>query len=331
MSRFDLAHITDVHLGPLPQARVRELMGKRALGYLSWHRRRHRLHRLEVLDALASDLAADPPDHIAVTGDLVNIALPPEFEQAARWLEATAAPDRLTLVPGNHDAYAGKSYRTSWSRWHAYMQGDDGALAGHFPFVREISPGIAIVGLSSAVPSGVGFATGQLGPAQLEALDGVLAELGARGLCRILLLHHPPLGRLIHRRRGLRDETSLREVVARRGAELILSGHQHVFMVGDMPGPERLVPVLVAPSASLGQGPRQGHGEMGGYLRLSIEADDGCATRIVVQLRRFDPASAGLVVERTGTLADAGGRIVLEPADWPGAEAPVKAARRVAG
>jgi 3',5'-cyclic AMP phosphodiesterase CpdA len=326
VSRLDLAHITDVHLGPLPQARVRELLGKRALGYLSWHRRRHRAHRIEVLDALASDLDCDLPDHIVVTGDLVNIALPPEFEQAARWLEATATPDRLTLVPGNHDAYAGKSYRAGWSRWHTYMQGDDGALAGQFPFVREISPGIALVGLSSAVPSGVGFATGQLGPAQLEALDGLLAELGARGLCRILLLHHPPLGPLIHRRRGLRDETALRAVVARRGAELILSGHQHVFMVGDMPGPERPVPVLVAPSASLAQG----HGETGGYLRLSIEPA-GNATRIVLQIRRFDPASGRLEVERTAALGDAGGRIVLQPAEWPAVQATASAARRAAG
>ena len=326
MSRLDLAHITDVHLGPLPQARVRELLGKRAFGYFSWHRRRHRVHRIEVLDALASDLESDLPDHIVVTGDLVNIALPPEFEQAARWLEATATPDRLTLVPGNHDAYAGKSYRAGWSRWHAYMQGDGGALAGHFPFVREISPGIALVGLSSAVPSGVGFATGQLGPAQLEALDGMLAELGARGLCRILLLHHPPLGSLIRRRRGLRDETALRAVVARRGAELILSGHQHVFMVGDMPGPERPVPVLVAPSASLAQG----HGETGGYLRLSIEPD-GNATRIVLQIRRFDPASGRLEVERTAALDDVGERIVLQPAEWPAVEATATAARRVAG
>lgn len=324
MSRLDLAHITDVHLGPLPKAKVAELLGKRAFGYLSWHRRRHRLHRLDVLDALARDLDADPPDHIAVTGDLVNIALPSEFEQAARWLEATAGPERLTLVPGNHDAYAGKSYRAGWSRWHSYMQGDGRALPGHFPYLREIAPGVALVGLSSAVPSAVGFATGQLGPAQLEALDGLLAELGGRGLCRILLLHHPPLGRQIHRRRGLRDESALREVIARQGAELVLSGHQHVFMLGEMPGPEAAVPVLVAPSASLGTG----HGEVGGYLRLSLEARAGEAASIVLQLRRFDPASGGLVVEQTGRLVEAGGRIVLEPADWP---APAPAVSRMVG
>ena len=325
MSRIDLAHITDVHLGPLPQARVTELLGKRAFGYLSWHRRRHRVHRLEVLDALALDLADDPPGHIVVTGDLVNIALPPEFEQAARWLEATAPPDRLTLVPGNHDAYAGRSYRAGWSRWHAYMQGDDGALAGQFPFVREVAPGIALVGLSSAVPSGVGFATGQLGPAQLEALDGVLAELGAQGVCRVLLLHHPPLGPMIRRRRGLRDETALRQVIARHGAELVLSGHEHVFLMGDMPGPKRPVPVLVAPSASLAQG----HAETGGYLRLLIETG-AAAPRITLQLRRFDPASGRLEVERTGVLSDEDGRIGLRPADWPLEGESTQAARGVA-
>ncbi len=138
MSLVDLAHVTDVHLGPLPRAQLAELLSKRALGYLSWRRRRHLLHKQTVLDALALDLAADPPDHIAVTGDLVNIALPGEFEQAARWLEATGTSSEVTLVPGNHDAYAGKSYRQGWTRWDAYMRGDDQAIARMFPFVRRI-------------------------------------------------------------------------------------------------------------------------------------------------------------------------------------------------
>ncbi len=313
MSLLDLAHITDVHLGPLPQARMVELMSKRAFGYLSWHRRRHRLHRLDALDALARDLAGDPPDHIAVTGDLVNIALPAEFEQAARWLAATAEPDRLTLVPGNHDAYAGQSYRAHWSRWHPYMCGDDPGTAGQFPFVRRINQQVALIGLSSAVPSGVGFATGQLAPAQLEALDRALAELGAEGLCRIVLLHHPPLGPLIRRRRGLRDEAALRAVIRDRGAELILCGHEHVFIVGGMPGPEAPVPVVAGPSASLAQG----HPETGGYLRYAVEPG-GSAPRITLQLRRFDPLQGGLVVERTARIVTSGTGLDLRPARWPG-------------
>lgn len=316
MTSFDLAHITDVHLGPLPQARLAELMSKRAFGYMSWHRRRHRLHRLDALEALAQDLANDPPDHIAVTGDLVNIALPEEFEQAARWLAATAEPGRLTLVPGNHDAYAGRTYRTGWSRWQPYMSGDDTAVAGTFPFVRRLHDRVALIGLSSAVPSGVGFATGLLGPAQLETLDQLLAELGAEGCCRILLLHHPPLGPMIRRRRGLRDETALRAVIQRRGAELVLSGHEHVFLFGGMPGNAAPVPVVAGPSASLAQG----HAETGGYLRFMVDLA-GNAPRVTLQLRRFDPVAGSLVVERTARIECRGQGLHLAPTAWPKAAA----------
>jgi 3',5'-cyclic AMP phosphodiesterase CpdA len=312
MSLVDLAHITDVHLGPVPRAHLGELMSKRALGYLSWHRRRHLLHRQSVLDALALDLAADPPDHIAVTGDLVNLALPGEFEQAARWLAATGTSAEVTLVPGNHDAYTGKSYRQGWARWSAYMQGDGQAASGVFPFVREIAPGLALIGVSSAVPSPIGYASGRIGPAQLLALDGVLAELGDAGLFRVVMIHHPPLGPLIRRRRALEDELALRVVLAKRGCELILAGHQHSFLLGTLPGPTTPVPVVAGPSASL----VQSHPEAGGYLRYAIDLA-GDRPSITVQLRRFDPASSGLVIELTGVLETAGETLAIRPTNWP--------------
>ena len=80
---FTLAHLSDPHLPPLPAARVRDLAGKRALGYLNWTRNRHKYHRREVLDALVADMQAQRPDHIAVTGDLVNLALEAEFTPGA--------------------------------------------------------------------------------------------------------------------------------------------------------------------------------------------------------------------------------------------------------
>src|SRR3546814_1695398 len=102
---FKLAHISDPHLGPLPPVRVAELLNKRFFGWLSWVRRRRALHRPEVLAALAADLAGLAPDHLVVTGDLTNIALPGEFVQVGRWLEGLGAPEGVTVVPGNHDAY----------------------------------------------------------------------------------------------------------------------------------------------------------------------------------------------------------------------------------
>ena len=53
---FRLAHLSDLHLGPMPRVSPRSLMNQRVLGYLSWQRRRYRVHRREVLDALVDDL-----------------------------------------------------------------------------------------------------------------------------------------------------------------------------------------------------------------------------------------------------------------------------------
>ena len=81
---FTLAHLSDPHLPPLPAARLRDLASKRALGYLNWTRNRHKYHRREVLDALVADIRAQAPDHIAVTGDLVNLALEAELRSRCR-------------------------------------------------------------------------------------------------------------------------------------------------------------------------------------------------------------------------------------------------------
>ena len=105
MAAFSLAHLSDPHLPPLPAPRLSELAGKRALGYLNWTRNRHRFHRRDVVDVLMSDLRAQVPDHIAITGDLVNLALEAEFAPALAWLETIGPPERVTVVPGNHDAY----------------------------------------------------------------------------------------------------------------------------------------------------------------------------------------------------------------------------------
>src|SRR5437762_5622075 len=82
MAGFTLAHLSDPHLPPMPPARLRDLAGKRALGYLNWTRNRHKYHRREVLDALLADMQAQRPDHLAVSGDPVNLAHQAEFAPA---------------------------------------------------------------------------------------------------------------------------------------------------------------------------------------------------------------------------------------------------------
>src|SRR5262245_20870630 len=102
---FVLAHLSDPHLAPLPRPRIAELASKRLTGYLNWLRKRRAIHESDVLAAIVRDLSSQRPDHIAVTGDLVNIALPAEFENARRWLDRLGPAADVSLVPGNHDAY----------------------------------------------------------------------------------------------------------------------------------------------------------------------------------------------------------------------------------
>ena len=179
MAAFTLAHLSDPHLPPLPSARLRDLAGKRALGYLNWTRNRHKYHRRDVLDALVADLQAQRPDHIAVTGDLVNLALEAEFTPAAAWLESVGAPQHVTVIPGNHDAYVRATRHRFAGTFADYLRGDSEAGATSYPFLRRRGP-LALIGVSSAVPTLPLMATGRLGRAQLDALDRILAQLVGR-------------------------------------------------------------------------------------------------------------------------------------------------------
>ena len=262
---FVLAHLSDLHLSSLRGVRPRELLDKRILGYLSWRHRRRREHRSDVLDALRADLHAEPLDHIAITGDLTHIGLPREFREAADWLAKLGKPQDVTVVPGNHDAYVRESWRATFAQWSPYMRGDDagsatnrsaGSAAGRaneadstFPTLR-VRRHVALIGLSTALPSAPFLATGRLGEGQLARLDNLLAETGAAGFFRIVLLHHPPGRHTVRWRKSLRDGAALRDILARRGAELTLHGHAHFSAATYLDGATRRNLAIGVPSAS---------------------------------------------------------------------------------
>lgn len=262
---FVLAHLSDPHLGPLPSARMRELAGKRAIGFVNWHRRRKTIHRGEVLSRIVGDLKAHHPDHTAVTGDILNIALPGEFAPSRVWLDTVGPAHEVTFVPGNHDAYVRRAAREWHSHWGDFMRGDTGA-PDQFPFVRRRGE-VALIGLSSAVPTAPFMATGALGPQQLSALPDILDRLGAEGLFRTVLIHHPPVTKPSHRFKRLLDAVRFREVLHRHGAEMVLHGHDHIHSVVFLDGPAGKIPAVGVPSASaIG-----GEGDLAAYNLYGIE------------------------------------------------------------
>ena len=86
------AQISDPHLSSLETVNATDLLNKRALGYLSWRRKRRFEHRVEVLQALQGDLDLDELDQLLITGDLTHIGLPSEFRQASQWLRGLGSP-----------------------------------------------------------------------------------------------------------------------------------------------------------------------------------------------------------------------------------------------
>src|SRR5262249_40575853 len=121
---FALAHLSDPHLAPLPDPRWSELIGKRVTGYINWQRNRRFIHDRGALATIVADLKMQSPDHIAVTGDIANIALPAEFPQGRDWLENLGSAQDVTFVPGNHDIYVREAAGFAGRQWGAYMCDD---------------------------------------------------------------------------------------------------------------------------------------------------------------------------------------------------------------
>lgn len=286
---FTFAHLSDPHL-PLPPVRVGELLSKRLTGWLSWTRRRQFMLRPEALAATVADIDAAKPDHVVVTGDLVNISTAAEFRQAATWLSTLGPPDHVTVIPGNHDAYVRSADRDSFAAWVPYMVGDGKSASAppDFPAVRRRGP-VAFVGLNTAVPMPVFIAAGTLGAEQIARFETTMRDLAAAGLCRVVLIHHPPQVGGAKPRKGLTDAAAFRAAIERVGAELILHGHNHRAQLGRIETPAGGVPVLGAASASAAPGTRYG---AGGYNLIRVAPHDA-GWAIDVEIRAIADGLAG--------------------------------------
>lgn len=246
-------HVSDIHLLDLAGVRPWHYLNKRITGRVNLALRRGRLHDGSLFDRAVEQGRALGADRLVVTGDLTNLSLPSEFEHVRRRLLALDFP--VTVIPGNHDAYTGRVVRENlFARYFAeFMVGE--RAGGDFPFVQRTGD-VALVGVSTAITSLPLYATGTVGAPQLARLDKVLAELGDEGVARIVLIHHPPVPGVSKPRHDLTDIAAFDDVIARRGAELILHGHEHVTLETSLPGPTGDVPVHgIASATSLSQRP----------------------------------------------------------------------------
>ena len=207
---------------------------------------------MALLSRLVEDLRSQHPDHVAVTGDLVNIGMPVEFRRAAAWMETLGLRRR-------------RQFRAGQSR--RLCPGGDADADDDLPALDDRRFVRVELSLPARARSGRGrrpqfrrstaplMATGRLGPRQLEGLAALLDETGGRGCtrgsCSSTIRRSqgaPPL-------RGLTDAAAFERVVRDHGAEAILHGHTHKQLVRSLPSRAAKtvggrVPVLGAPSAA---------------------------------------------------------------------------------
>jgi 3',5'-cyclic AMP phosphodiesterase CpdA len=245
-----IAHLSDLHFGRVDQ---------------------------DVVDALASELAAASLDLVVVSGDLTMAARIREFEAARAFLDRLGAP--VLAVPGNHDV---SPYRLverfvdPWRAWRAHICRDTE------PFWSNGD--VTVVGLNSARAVGLGFdwSDGRLSRRQLQRAAERFAS-GPRSSFRVIVTHHPltvPPTLIDYDVVG-RARMALRQM-AELHVRLVLTGHLHVgalhqLPASNMPAP-RGTPLFVLGASATSTRLR---GEPNGYQLISIAADGFALARRV--------------------------------------------------
>ena len=207
------------------QRALRELAGKRALGYLNWTRNRHKYHRREVLDALVADMQAQRPDHIAVTGDLVNLALRGGIRAARGLARERRSAGHVTVIPGNHDAYVRATQHRFADAFGDYLRGDAGSerhLISVPAPARSAGADRRVLGGADGAVDGDRTARPR---AARRARASCWRNFAGRGFPRAADPSSPALD---VRMKRLTDSRGVAALLQRHGVELVLHGHDHL-------------------------------------------------------------------------------------------------------
>jgi 3',5'-cyclic AMP phosphodiesterase CpdA len=287
-----IAHLSDLHLLSLEGAVPFRLLNKRITGYLNLRFRRHAVHKPHPVRAAAAEIRRLDIDHVVITGDVSNLALEEEFALVRRFLDQDLGlpPERVSIVPGNHDAYTRGSHRSErFAAFFAPYLRSDIDLEARFPFVHLRGPA-AIVGLSTAWPRPPLVASGHLGAEQLRALERILAHPEVQRRTLVLLQHHPwhnPSSWAKSLLEGLADAAAEARLLRGLRRGLLLHGHLHRRVHQRLTTDRGHIDAVGATSASL---LHESDERMAGFNIYEIDDDGGIQG---IASHRFVPGEAG--------------------------------------
>ena len=295
-----IAHLSDLHVLDLAGTSPLRFLNKRATGVANLLGARRDAHPLRIADKLSPTLGSDGlnVDHVLITGDLSNLALESEFARARTVVEAIGGPERVTVVPGNHDVYTGGATRAArfeqfFAPWMVPLpaQADDISRAqaagrAHYPFAKTIAPGVRVYGLSSAIPAPPLFAWGEVGDAQLARLRDLVATEPKDGAAavhtRIVMVHHNlhPRSGIAEQTARLRDRDALIQTLKDVDATVLLHGHTHPPQQHWIDGPSKTW--VLGCGSSTWFKPTHAH-----HARLNVLTFDGPAGLVEAQAHEW--------------------------------------------
>lgn len=264
-----IAHISDLHLLE-PQPRLRSAFERVRLAYLSALRPLGAAARLLRFRRALEAAKLGGFDHLVITGDLTEDGKAGQFEEVARVLhESEIPPTRVTLVPGNHDAY------DEPHGWKRALEGPLRAFAGSSlgkPGTVIDLGDVALLPISTSVHQHWSSSWGQIDGDELEALDRRTADPGLSRKTLVIAQHHPP-----HPHRfaplqwldGLREHARLLALLARRHTVQLLHGHMH-SKVSRMFGAENVLRIFGAPAVVESDSPEVRFYETRGGLLVPV-------------------------------------------------------------
>lgn len=221
-----LAHLTDLHMLERDHHKRRGLSRTR-LQFLSTGAALDAEARLQRATRMLQLAQRGGADHILLTGDLTEDGVDAQFEMLAEALHASGIePERVTLVPGNHDAYVD-------------FRAFDRALAGPLQAYRATSherartalPGAVIVPISTTI-EGQWFtrSRGAIRADDVARIRRVASDPMNRDRAVVVAQHHPPSHHPLFAVEwfdGVDNVAAMRDLLHERPRVHVLHGHTH--------------------------------------------------------------------------------------------------------
>ena len=226
-----------------------------------------------IADALLTELRAEPPSVIAISGDLTQRARPSQFAAARRFLDQLPSP--YVVVPGNHDVPLWNVIDRFWQPLDEYRRHITDDLS---PVYRDDE--LVVIGVNTA--RALTWKDGRLSVEQIIALYGALKPLPP-DLVKVVVSHHQFVcapGLPDHDVVG-RAEQAL-AVMDASDVDLLLAGHLHRKFSGTAePEPPLTKPLIVAQCGTTLS--TRVRGEANSYNWIELERD-----RIAIALRAWN-------------------------------------------